>query len=357
MQVTLNQLSKHFGPVKAVDALSLEIAEGEFMALLGPSGCGKTTTLLTVAGFYKPTSGEVRFDGRVVNELPPRKRNIGMVFQSYALYPHMDAFANIEFPLKLQKVPKAQRVQRIRELAELLQISELLDRKPGQLSGGQQQRVALARALAKRPGLLLLDEPLSNLDAKLRISMRAELKSLQKELGITTVFVTHDQVEAMTMADRIAVLNQGKLQQVGGTNELYYSPQNLFVAGFIGTPPMNMFEALLEVREEGAWLKSEFLEVRLPGRISPPQAGPVVVGIRPEDLTVTQGEGVPAEVYVAEPMGRDTLLTLRVGKAVFKAFAPPDFLPQPGTEVNLGFRWEKLHLFDRETGRRLQYGN
>ncbi|RLE71312.1 MAG: glycerol-3-phosphate ABC transporter ATP-binding protein, partial [Thermoprotei archaeon] len=245
VEVKLVDLCKYFGPVKAVDHLNLHIKDREFVALLGPSGCGKTTTLLMIAGIYKPTSGYIYFGDEIVNDVPPKDRNVGMVFQSYALYPHMTVFDNIAFPLKLKKVPKQEIEKKVKEVAEFLRIAELLDRKPSQLSGGQQQRVALARALAKEPQIFLMDEPLSNLDAKLRIMMRAELKRMQKELGITTIYVTHDQVEAMTMADRIAVLNLGRLQQYGTPDELYNKPSNVFVAGFIGSPPMNFIDGSL----------------------------------------------------------------------------------------------------------------
>ncbi|MDK2383704.1 MAG: ABC transporter ATP-binding protein, partial [Candidatus Korarchaeota archaeon] len=231
VSVRLVDLTKRFGRVVAVDHLNLEVAHGEFVALLGPSGCGKTTTLLMIAGIYRPTEGYIYFDDRVVNDLEPKDRNVGMVFQTYALYPHMKVFDNIAFPLKLKKVPKEEIERKVRRVAELLHIEDLLDRKPSQLSGGQQQRVALARALVKEPDLFLMDEPLSNLDAKLRVEMRGELKRLQKDLGITTIYVTHDQLEAMTMADRIAVLNNGRLQQYGPPEELYRKPANKFGAG------------------------------------------------------------------------------------------------------------------------------
>ena len=352
MRVTLNQLSKHFGPVKAVDNLNLEIGEGEFMALLGPSGCGKTTTLLTIAGFYKPTAGEVRFNERVVNELPPRKRNIGMVFQSYALYPHMKVLDNIAFPLKVQKAPRHIWQERARKVAELLEIDDLLDRLPGQLSGGQQQRVALARALVREPDLLLLDEPLSNLDAKLRVTMRAELKRLQKDLAITTIFVTHDQVEAMTMADRIALLEAGRLQQVGAPEELYHSPVNLFVAGFIGTPPMNFLKA--KITEEGELTGEGFrlsLRKEMRGHIAGRRVE-VIIGVRPEHVTIGTGE-TEGEVYVVEPLGRDVLVTLKVGSATLKALTRPEETPKAGERVKLNLLGGKLHLFDTETGQAL----
>lgn len=359
MRVTLHNLCKYFGDVKAVDGVNLEIGKGEFMALLGPSGCGKTTILLTIAGFYKPDKGEVRFNDQLVNNLPPRRRNIGMVFQSYALYPHMRVLDNIAFPLKLQKVPK--RVWRVkaREVAELLKIADLLDRMPGQLSGGQQQRVALARALVKKPSLLLLDEPLSNLDAKLRIDMRTELKRLQKDLGITTIFVTHDQIEAMSMADRIAVLEAGKLQQVGTPGELYDTPANLFVAGFIGTPSMNFVVGELVEKDNQLFFISEGLRCLLPGEIAQMTRGGipsrVVLGVRPEDVVIGQGE-VEGEVYVVEPLGRDTLVTFRVGKISLKVLAPTSLKYEIGTRVKLDFTRGRLHLFAEDTGQVLLKG-
>ncbi len=357
MKVFLDRLSKYFGQVKAVDNLTLAIEDGEFVALLGPSGCGKTTTLLTIAGFYKPTAGFVLFDDKVVNELPPRERNIGMVFQSYALYPHMSVLDNITFPLRLKKVSRKERETKAKALASLLRIEDILERKPAEISGGQQQRVALARALIKEPGLLLLDEPLSNLDAKLRVTMRAEIKRLQKDLGITTILVTHDQVEAMTMADRIAVLETGKLQQVGPPEELYNSPANLFVAGFIGTPPMNFLAATLEKREGKFFITTERFCLPLPDSVTMkicqiPTPHDVIVGIRPENISIGQGE-IRGEIYVVEPLGRDTLVSLHIGTEIIKVIAPPTFRASPGEQVQLTFSEEKVHLFDKETGKSL----
>ncbi len=246
MEVTLDRVSKLFGKVKAVDDVGFKVGDGEFVALLGPSGCGKTTTLLMIAGIYKPSAGEIRFGDRVVNALLPKDRKIGMVFQSYALYPHMTVYENIVFPLRLQRMPEKLMRERAERLADLVQIQELLDRRPGQLSGGQQQRVALSRALVKEPDILLLDEPLSNLDAKLRIAMRGEIKRLQKQLGITTIFVTHDQLEAMTMADRIALMRNGRLMDYRDPHEMYDRPRSQFTADFIGSPPINFLRARVE---------------------------------------------------------------------------------------------------------------
>ncbi len=355
MRVTLENLTKYFGKVVAAEDVNLKIGDGEFVALLGPSGCGKTTTLLMIAGIYKPTRGYVYFDDRVVNDLLPKDRNVGMVFQSYALYPHMTVFDNITFPLKLKKVPKEEMKKKARKVAELLQIEELMDRKPAQLSGGQQQRVAVARALVKEPDILLFDEPLSNLDAKLRIQMRAELKRLQMELGITTIYVTHDQVEAMTMADRIAVMNAGRLQQCSTPEELYDHPRNLFVAGFIGSPPMNFVDVRLEVSNGRYYLKREGFELEIPaskGALALKHAkGPeVVMGIRPEDIAIVpQEEGIPAEVYVTEPLGRDLLIDLKLSGLDVRALVDPSVKAEVGEVVGLKVNAQKVHLFDPET--------
>ncbi len=358
MEVRLKNLSKHFGKVKAVNNFNLEINDGEFVALLGPSGCGKTTTLLMIAGIYKPTTGDIYFGEKIVNEVLPKDRKIGMVFQSYALYPHMTVLDNIVFPLKLRKTPRDERERRANEVAELVQIEELLDRKPAQLSGGQQQRVALCRALVKKPDILLLDEPLSNLDAKLRTLMRAELKRLQKRLGITTIFVTHDQVEAMTMSDKIALLELGELQQYSSSDELYNRPENLFVAGFIGSPPMNLIDVFLEQLEEQFLLKNEDITIEIPAKIgkliqSRSQDKEIVLGIRPEDIKIDHKKGKEAEVYVIEPMGMQVLVTVKLGNLQIRVLTTPPFTKKMGEKVKLHLNANKIHLFDKNTERSL----
>jgi ABC-type sugar transport system ATPase subunit len=358
MEVKLKNLSKHFGKVKAVNNFNLEINDGEFVALLGPSGCGKTTTLLMIAGIYKPTTGDIYFGEKIVNEVLPKDRKIGMVFQSYALYPHMTVLDNIVFPLKLRKTPRDERERRANEVAELVQIEELLDRKPAQLSGGQQQRVALCRALVKKPDILLLDEPLSNLDAKLRTLMRAELKRLQKRLGITTIFVTHDQVEAMTMSDKIALLQLGELQQYSSSDELYNRPENLFVAGFIGSPSMNLIDVFLEQAEEQFLLKNEYITVEIPSKIgkliqSRSQDNEIVLGIRPEDIKIDHKKGKEAEVYVIEPMGMQVLVTAKLGNLQIKVLTAPPFIKKMGENVKLHFNTNKIHLFDKNSEKSL----
>ena len=354
VSVRLVNLSKYFRNVKAVDNLNLEIKDGEFVALLGPSGCGKTTTLLMIAGIYKPSKGFIYFDDRVMNDVPPKDRNVGMVFQSYALYPHMTVFDNIAFPLKLKKVSKDEVRRRVKEVADMLGIGELLDRKPSQLSGGQQQRVALARALVKEPDIFLMDEPLSNLDAKLRIQMRAELKRMQKELKITTIYVTHDQLEAMTMADRIAVLNKGVLQQYGEPEELYNRPRNLFVAGFIGSIPMNFIEGLLR-RVDGRYIiEGPDYEFRLPDTYSSllddkEIGSEVIMGVRPEDIDIGSGEYMGV-VYIIEPLGRDKIVHIDIGGIVIRAIAPYDYDIIEGSKVSFSIKEDKIHIFDRRSG-------
>ncbi len=356
MKITIEALCKLFGKVKAVDNLNLEIRDGEFVALLGPSGCGKTTTLLMLAGIYKPFSGSIRFGDKVVNHLIPKERNIGMVFQSYALYPHMSAFDNISYPLKLKKVHRREMKTRVQATADMMGIGELLDRKPAELSGGQQQRVAVARALVKEPAILLFDEPLSNLDAKLRLRMRGEIKRLQESLGVTSVYVTHDQVEAMTMASRIAVMNYGVLQTYGAPNQLYDDPDTLFVAGFIGAPPMNFIEMTFEERDDGFYLKSQALEIRIPderGVLAKQNDVPqrVTMGIRPEDVSVVaEGDGdFKAEVYLIEPLGREDLVTFRFDDEEIRALTPAPFDGQISETICLKLDEAKTHLFNPET--------
>jgi len=350
MEVELENLSKRWGEVVGADGISLDIRDGEFIAFLGPSGCGKTTTLLMIAGIYKPTEGTIRFDGQVVNQVPPKDRGIGMVFQSYALYPHMSVFRNISYPLKLQRVPKDEIKQRTQRVADMMGIGHLMDRRPAQLSGGQQQRVALGRALIKEPNLLLFDEPLSNLDARLRLTMRGEIKRLQMELGITSIYVTHDQVEATTMADRVAVMRDGKLQAYAPPEELYDRPRTLFIAGFVGNPPMNLWKAEVIARGDDYYAQQAGLEVRVPADRGAKAAGQgeVIVGVRPEDVTLVE-DGVPGEVYVVEPLGRDDLLDVRSGEASLRVLADPALNVKIGDTVHLSFNTGKIQFFDPET--------
>ena len=357
--VTLENVSKSFGKVVAVDNFSVEIKDKSFVALLGPSGCGKTTTLRLIAGLETLTSGNIYIGDRLVNDLSPRDRNIAMVFQSYALYPHMSVFNNMAFPLKVRKVPKGEIDKLVREAASLLGIQDLLDRKPKELSGGQRQRVALGRAIVRNPEVFLLDEPLSNLDAKLRIYMRAELKRLQRNLGVTTIYVTHDQVEALTMSDRIAVMNEGKLQQADGPEELYSRPANTWVAGFIGSPPMNFLDCTLALEGERAYLDASEFKIEIDRGLATAvgeksSLNEFILGARPEDLTVVKGKGeIPGEIYVIEPIGESTIVDLKIGKELVKARAPAGFKGEIGEKVGLTIKKDKAHIFEKKTGQLL----
>ena len=356
MRIIIDNLSKKFGDVVGVEDLTLHIDDGEFVAFLGPSGCGKTTTLLTLAGIYKPTDGLIMFGERIVNTVQPKDRNIGMVFQSYALYPHMTVFQNIAYPLKLKKVAKNIQNERVRQVANVMGIGELLDRRPGQLSGGQQQRVALGRALVKEPDVLLFDEPLSNLDARLRLTMRGEIKHLQKDLGITSIYVTHDQVEAMTMADRIAVMNKGHLQAFDAPDELYDRPKTQFVAGFVGNPPMNFID--VDVSQSNGHFLAETDSIRLPlekdrGEAPAGYGGSVVMGIRPEDIQISDDGDVAGEIFVVEPLGREDLIDVRVGAHSFLLLAATESRHQAGESVKLKFDMTQAQFFDPETERSL----
>lgn len=356
MQVAIENLTKKFGDVVGVHDLSLDIQDGEFVAFLGPSGCGKTTTLLMLAGIYKPTDGIIRFGDRVVNKVQPRDRNIGMVFQSYALYPHMTVFENISYPLKLKKVDKKEQQERVQRVADNMGIGNLLDRRPGQLSGGQQQRVALGRALVKQPDVLLFDEPLSNLDARLRLTMRGEIKHLQKDLGITAIYVTHDQVEAMTMADRIAVISGGHLQAFDSPEELYDRPKTLFVAGFVGNPPMNFVNVDVSAENGHFVAKNEAIHAPVSkerGEKAANLASSVVLGIRPEDISIVADGDMQGEVFVVEPLGRENLVDVRIDGQSLLLLADTTEEYKHGDKVNLKFNMDKVQFFDPKTEKSL----
>ncbi|HJO69742.1 MAG TPA: ABC transporter ATP-binding protein [Rhodospirillales bacterium] len=354
-QVRLVNLRKVFGEeTVAVHNLDLDIVENEFITLLGPSGCGKTTTLRMVAGLESPTEGAIYFGDELVNNVPPAKRNIAMVFQSYALYPHMTVRGNLEYPLKKRKVPAAERRDLVANSANLLQITELLDRKPRQLSGGQQQRVALGRAIIRNPEVYLLDEPLSNLDAKLRSYMRAELIQLHRRVGKTMIYVTHDQLEAMTMSDRIAILNEGKLQQLATPDDVYNKPVNRFVASFIGSPSMNFLEG--EVTSEGSTFlfKSPHATIELPSeKFAGTNSGRrVTAGIRPEDIILGSGTHT-GEITVVEPTGYETLVFLTMGEMTLIARVGAEVHVEALQKIDLSFKGSHVHLFDADTGERL----
>ena len=360
-QVTIQNLYKSFGPVDVIHGVDIEISDGEFVVLVGPSGCGKSTLLRMIAGLESVTAGAIRIGDRIVNNLPPAERDIAMVFQSYALYPHKTVAANLAFALKLRKIDPATVKKRVRETAEILGLTPYLDRYPRQLSGGQRQRVAMGRAIVRDPRVFLFDEPLSNLDAKLRLQMRTEIKELHQRLKTTTIFVTHDQVEAMTMADKIVVMDDGRIEQVGSPMELYDHPKNVFVAKFIGSPAMNLIQgtvrrggALGDGASGGGALGVEAHGYRLPvsAESGVGDGRSVIYGIRPEHLEIAD-DGFPARVSVVEPTGSETIVFLRFGEtdivAVFRDWH--DF--KPGQTVHLRPRAERAHLFDAATGARL----
>ncbi len=354
--IRFDNVCKRFGGVTAVDRLSLEIESGEFVSILGPSGCGKTTVLRMLAGLERPSEGTISIGETVVNERSPAERNVAMVFQTYALYPHMTVAANIEYPLRKRRVARDERARRVLEAARVLELEALLDRKPRELSGGQQQRVALGRALVRDPTAFLLDEPLSNLDAKLRTHMRAELIRLHRRIGRTMVYVTHDQLEAMTMSQRIAVLRDGRLQQFAPPRDIYARPGNDFVAGFIGTPSMNFLDGRLEGR--GSSRVFQCGEFSLPvGTLPltdefPEPERQVRLGIRPEHIAIDP-EGEAARVNLVEPTGHETILVFDYRGYELVARMEGDVPFEAGASVTLSFKSEKLHLFAAADGRRL----
>ena len=349
------------GGVQAVRGIDLEIADQEFVVLVGPSGCGKSTTLRMIAGLEEITDGEIWIGGSVVNDVPPRDRDIAMVFQNYALYPHMTVFENMAFGLKLRKFPKSEIKKRVDEAARILDITPLLDRKPKALSGGQRQRVAMGRAIVRNPKVFLFDEPLSNLDAKLRVQMRTEIKKVHQLVPTTTVYVTHDQVEAMTLADRVVVMNGGIIEQVGPPQELYHKPATRFVAGFIGSPAMNFLPAKL-TGENGtmAVQLDDGQSLRVPpsrhGRYAPHRGKEMLLGLRPEHITDTREQGklglepFKANVDVVEPMGMETLVHFYVGPTYAVARISPDTTAQPGESLPLGADMNNMHLIEPATG-------
>ena len=360
--VTLQQLTKTFDDVRAVDGLDIDIRDGEFLTLLGPSGCGKSTALACIAGLERPSGGRVAFDNKNVTDLEPHQRNVAMVFQDYALYPHMSVQDNMAFGLRQQRVDNQTALRQVATAAEMLDLNPLLDRRPAELSGGQRQRVAVGRAVVRNPAVLLMDEPLSNLDAGLRIRTRTEIKRLQRELGTTSIFVTHDQEEAMVLSDRVAVMRAGRLQQVGPPMDVYRRPENLFVAAFIGSPAMNFLDVALQ-RDDGilkANLDDGTLELPLKAVDQASLAGlgqvrKILLGIRPTDLLVGAERDVmlDGKVFLVEPVGPVTYVDVDVGGVALKAVADPDAPPSVGDRVRLGASAARVHLFDRESEARL----
>lgn len=357
-RIELLNLHKSFGAVPAVKNLTISIEDGEFVVFVGPSGCGKTTTLRMIAGFEDPTSGEIRIDGRLINDLEPRDRGLGMVFQSHALFPHKNVAENIEFGLRMKKVPREERVKRVQDVAEMVRIKHLLGKMPGQCSGGESQRVALARTLVTNPSTFLLDEPLSSLDAKLRRELRAECDRLHQELKRTFIYVTHDQEEAMTLADRIVVMRAGEVEQVGSPMEIYSNPSSYFVADFFGSPSMNLVAGEIAQDAQAARFRSSCFDIELPGRFKNIKAGAVTLGVRPEHVAVGangRAKAASLPVRLVEPLGKDTLLYFDAGSerafvAVSEGLSMAEV--QIGAPLALSFDPDRLHLFDTN-GRRI----
>ena len=345
--IELNNIQKRWGDVFGVRDVNIEIADEEFLVLLGPSGCGKTTTMRMIAGLEDPTEGEIWLDGELMNEVDARDRDVAMVFQGYALYPNMTIYENIRFPLRMRDVPRSEHAERVSKAASLVEIEELLDRKPGMLSGGQRQRAALARAIVRDPRVFLMDEPLSNLDAKLRQSMRVQIKHIQRELKTTTVYVTHDQIEAMTLADRIVIMEGGLIQQVGTPDEIYNDPANAFVAGFIGSPPMNLIAGKLS----NGVFEGDGVKI---GNLKQKHSGDIMLGFRPEDCIVGgQKPHISGLVYGVEPTGDITYLSLKAGENVVEVKADRNYRAELDTVQNVTVDESRLFFFDMGTGERL----
>jgi multiple sugar transport system ATP-binding protein len=360
-QVTLRKVVKRYDDVEAVSAIDLDIADKEFVVLVGPSGCGKSTTLRMIAGLEEITRGEIAVDGEVVNDVPPKDRDMAMVFQNYALYPHMTVYQNMSFGLRLKHFPKPEIEKRVQEAARILDIKELLDRKPRQLSGGQRQRVAMGRAIVRNPKVFLFDEPLSNLDAKLRVQMRTEIKRVHQKVRTTTVYVTHDQVEAMTLADRVVVMNKGKIEQIGAPNHLYHSPATRFVAGFIGSPAMNFIPCKLEQAGEGLNVRlSDTIAFAVPAervqRYRSAAGKELTFGIRPEHVTDARTNGAKnlatfdAGIEVVEPMGNETMVFFSVGPTEVCARTDPNAGAKTGASLKMAAHLDHMHLIDNATG-------
>jgi sn-glycerol 3-phosphate transport system ATP-binding protein len=347
----LRDVKKTFGKLEVVHGITIGIDKGEFVVIVGPSGCGKSTLLRMVAGLEEITAGEVAIAGRVVNDLEPKDRDIAMVFQNYALYPHMNVFDNMAYGLRMRGMPRAEIEARVRDAARILELEPLLDRKPRQLSGGQRQRVAMGRAIVRHPQVFLFDEPLSNLDAKLRVQMRLELQKLHRRLGVTSLYVTHDQVEAMTLGQRIIVMNAGRAEQIGTPAEIYARPATTFVAGFIGSPPMNLLPATVD--GGGASLALDGGALTLPRGVSRLAGRKLLFGVRPEHLRLG-GDAFEMEVEMVESLGADHLVHGRLGREPLVVRAGSEANPEPGSRVRVGFDADAVHWFDPETTRRVE---
>jgi multiple sugar transport system ATP-binding protein len=365
-RIIIKNLSQSYGVIDAVTKFSIEIDSGNFLVLLGPSGCGKTTIIKCIAGLIDPTEGQIYIDDILINKLPPKQRDVAMVFQSYALYPHMTVYDNIAFPLKMRKISKDTIKNQVENIANLLDITLFLKRKPKELSGGQMQRVALARALVRKPKLFLMDEPLSNSDAKLRMQMRTEIKKLQKKIGITTIYITHDQIEAMSMADQIIVMDKGLIQQIGSPEEIYYKPENLFVANFIGSPPMNILNFNISKNSQDFCLKSDPIDISISKQFLPfsgNKSSKIILGIRPKDFVIvdksqkneTDTISFLAKLLFTELLGDEVIheFILENNSVVKVSSNIDNFHFQQNDVFNLVVKYKNVHFFDSQTGKRL----
>jgi multiple sugar transport system ATP-binding protein len=350
--VEIRSVHKKFGSVEVIHGVDVGIGDGEFVILVGPSGCGKSTLLRMIAGLEEVTAGEIRIADRVVNDVPAKDRNIAMVFQNYALYPHMTVAQNMGFSLKLRRAPRVEIEARVKRAAEILGLTELTDRYPRQLSGGQRQRVAMGRAIVRDPEVFLFDEPLSNLDAKLRVAMRSEIKELHQRLKTTTVYVTHDQIEAMTMADKIVVMRDGVVEQMGSPLDLYDKPQNLFVAGFIGSPSMNFLSGRLKVNGHAAFASDGGFVLPVADPPASSDDRPLICGVRPEHLSI-DANGLPAEVVVVEPTGSETQVVARHGDKEITCLFRERITAKPGETIRISANPTLIHLFDPQSGARV----
>ncbi|MDP7657815.1 MAG: ABC transporter ATP-binding protein [Nitrososphaerales archaeon] len=351
--VSIQNITKYYGDIRAVDGVNLDVKDKEFLTILGPSGCGKTTLLRLLAGLEAPTKGDILVDGISIIDIPTRERDVAMVFQSYSLYNHMTVYDNIAFPLKMRKLSAQDIESKVKAASELLELQDVLKRKPGKLSGGEQQRVALGRSIVREPKVFLMDEPLTFLDPKIRTQMRIEIKSLQRKLGVTTIYVTHDQVEAMTMSDRIGLLDKGILQQVGTPSEVYRKPTNTFVGSFLGSPAINFMNCSYLEKDGKVFLDADYVKIDvtyLKELIGKKNGSELILGVRPEEIAIVKeksADSIEAEVFMTEPLGSEIIVILKIGENIVRAKVEPGTIIKIGDKVNLNINKKKIHIFNK----------
>ena len=351
--VSIQDITKYYGDIRAVDGVNLDVKDKEFLTILGPSGCGKTTLLRLLAGLEAPTKGDILVDGISIIDIPTRERDVAMVFQSYSLYNHMTVYDNIAFPLKMRKLSAQDIKNKVKAASELLELQDVMKRKPGKLSGGEQQRVALGRSIVREPKVFLMDEPLTFLDPKIRTQMRIEIKSLQRKLGVTTIYVTHDQVEAMTMSDRIGLLDKGILQQVGTPSEVYRKPTNTFVGSFLGSPAINLMNCSYLEKDGKVFLDADYIKLDvtyLKELIGKKNGSELILGVRPEEIAIVKeksADSIEAEVFMTEPLGSEIIVILKIGEKIVRAKVEPGAIIKIGDKVNLNINKKKIHIFNK----------